>query len=491
MKWKPFIQIEGFFAWLIFIAVVGVVPAAPAQETEQTPGEDDLRIRLERLEKEMEAERNASDKDRESQKIELAEKKAERRELAGSLLDEKIELERLKKRGEELRKEAKTLAIEADDLREIMTQFLAGGRSTAERLDIHLREIPVDRQYVSQIRQILQNLPENPDSVEPETFLHNLRLLADALDSAHRDAGGLRVQRINLRTADGLLEEVKLLSVGHVAFAYETLDGGRVGLALSSPADASGYRWTEKLEGPVAREVQQAIAQVEAGGSGLASIPMDVTGGLRADALLHNETLAEQLGAGGPVMFPLAAVAILALLVIIERAWWLYLRNADRMPLIKRALAACGENNYEEAERSLDKADGVVTRTLAACLRRREQGARAMEDGIQEQLLHELPRLRRFLAGLAILAAVAPLLGLLGTVTGIIQTFGVIRAFGNANPGLMAGGISEALITTATGLVIAIPILLCRGVLRGRMEKVLGDAERHSATLLNMLSKDG
>jgi len=140
----------------------------------------------------------------------------------------------------------------------------------------------------------------------------------------------------------------------------------------------------------------------------------------------------------------MAAVAILALLVIIERAWWLYLRNADRTPLIRHGLAACGEKNYEEAERSLGKVDGVIPRTLAACLRRREQGARAMEDGIQEQLLHELPRLRRFLAGLAILAAVAPLLGLLGTVTGIIQTFGVIRAFGNANPGLMAGGMRRS-----------------------------------------------
>ena len=75
------------------------------------------------------------------------------------------------------------------------------------------------------------------------------------------------------------------------------------------------------------------------------------------------------------------------------------------------------------------------------------------------------------LLGLAILAAIAPLLGLLGTVTGIIQTFGVLEAFGNANPSLMSGGISEALVTTATGLVIALPI---GGSIRGRAAMLTG-----------------
>ena len=81
----------------------------------------------------------------------------------------------------------------------------------------------------------------------------------------------------------------------------------------------------------------------------------------------------------------------------------------------------------------------------------------------------------------------APLLGLLGTVTGIIGTFGVIQAFGNANPSLMAGGISEALMTTATGLVVAVPILIVHSVLRGRAERIIADAERHAASMLTLM----
>ena len=489
MKPKRLPRIPRYFAWISIVVAVGIAPATMAQE-EQAPGEDELRSRLERLEKELVSERAALEEARASMKKELEERKAARRELAGRLLEGKIALERLKKRNEKLEIESEAVDTEAGDLRAIRKRVLTGFGASAERLDIHLRECPSGQRYRSRARKVLKDLPGDIDSAGTERFPRDLHVLMDLLDRAHGDSAALRVQRMKLRTAGGLQEEVKLLSAGNVAFAYETLEGNRVGLALSSPADASGYRWTEKLADSVSRAVRQALRNVDGGATGVISVPMDVTRRLRLDALLPEEGLAERLGAGGVVMFPLAAVAILALLIIVERFVWLYFRNMNRAPLTRRVLASCNERKYDEAERLASQAKGVVSRTLAACLRRRDQGTRAMEDGIQEQLLHELPRLRRFLAGLAILAAVAPLLGLLGTVTGIIHTFGVIRAFGNANPSLMAGGISEALITTAAGLVIAIPILLCRGLLRGRMEKILGDAERHAATLLNVLSRN-
>ena len=115
---------------------------------------------------------------------------------------------------------------------------------------------------------------------------------------------------------------------------------------------------------------------------------------------------------------------------------------------------------------------------------------RFLSWGIQATLLGELPSLQRFLRGLAILAAVAPLLGLLGTVTGIIQTFAVLRAFGNANPSLMAGGISEALVTTVGGLVIAVPILLLHSLLNGRSDHLLASAEKHAARVLDQLAHE-
>jgi len=113
-----------------------------------------------------------------------------------------------------------------------------------------------------------------------------------------------------------------------------------------------------------------------------------------------------------------------------------------------------------------------------------------MEDSVQEAVLHELPGLERFLSALAILAGVAPLLGLLGTVTGMIATFNAITVFGSGEPRLMAGGISEALLTTAAGLIIAIPILFIHSILSGRVEGLIADMERFSATLLNLVNKE-
>src|SRR5690606_982590 len=162
-------------------------------------------------------------------------------------------------------------------------------------------------------------------------------------------------------------------------------------------------------------------------------------------------------------------------------------RNRGGAALSRRVANACIRGNASELEKIISRPAGTVGRVLAACLSRREQGQRAMEDGIAEQLLHEAPKLQRFMGGIAILAAIAPLLGLLGTVTGIIQVFGVIRAFGNSNPSVMAGGISEALITTAAGLIIAVPVLVLHSVLRGRSDRILADAERHAASLLTLL----
>ncbi len=112
-----------------------------------------------------------------------------------------------------------------------------------------------------------------------------------------------------------------------------------------------------------------------------------------------------------------------------------------------------------------------------------------MEDGIEEQMLHELPRLQRFLGGIAVIGTVAPLVGLLGTITGIIKTFAVIRIHQDPSSSLLAGGISEALITTAAGLIIAIPVLLLHSLLSGQVERIISDTEEYAARLLNTLNR--
>jgi biopolymer transport protein ExbB len=130
---------------------------------------------------------------------------------------------------------------------------------------------------------------------------------------------------------------------------------------------------------------------------------------------------------------------------------------------------------------------GVVARVIDVCLRHAQWSREDAEKAVREIVMAEAPRLNSHLHTLAVIAAVAPLLGLLGTVSGMIRLFTVITHYGTGDPRLMAGGISEALITTQTGLAIAIPILLMHNFLRNRRNKLRTEIERTAVVVLNRL----
>ena len=112
-----------------------------------------------------------------------------------------------------------------------------------------------------------------------------------------------------------------------------------------------------------------------------------------------------------------------------------------------------------------------------------------MEDAVQEALLHHAPSFQARLSFIALCAAIAPLFGLLGTVTGMITTFKMVTLFGTSDPRFMAGGISEALITTEAGLWIAIPSLLMRGILGSMADGALGRLEAGALSVVIALAK--
>ncbi|MEE8105971.1 MAG: MotA/TolQ/ExbB proton channel family protein, partial [Planctomycetota bacterium] len=439
---------------------------------------NELRERLALLDTELAAERTALDSMRQAYKIELEETRTGRRARAEKLLNlENLRQERLEEERRLLDRIA-TLdgerAGSADRVRDVGARL----RALAERLDVQLSEVP----GTDALRAVLPDIEDRLR--DPERMASAFDSLLKLADATHARASEIGVSSAEIRTATGELERVELLSAGHMSFAYRV--GDRLGLALSSPADASGFRWSEKLDAENAAALSAAFDAVSSGG-GKIELPVDVSGTLRVETQEAQRGLWGLVAAGGPVMFPLAFVAMLALVLMAERLAFLVRQRGKSATLLPSVLDACKEGRYELALAACEKTRGVAARTLAACLGRRRHGASAMEDGIAEQLLHELPRLQRNLGGIATLGAVAPLLGLLGTVTGIIQTFGVLKVFSNANPGLMAGGISEALITTATGLIIAIPILLVHSVLSGRVEAVIADAEMSAASLYNAL----
>ena len=146
------------------------------------------------------------------------------------------------------------------------------------------------------------------------------------------------------------------------------------------------------------------------------------------------------------------------------------------------------DNRFKEAIEASERLKGRPTgNVLLAGLAERGRSREVVESRLSEAMLREMPRLERFLPVLKMLAAVSPLLGLLGTVTGMISTFQVITTFGGGDPKLMSGGISEALVTTEVGLAVAIPIVIATALLSLKAKRIMTDMKEKALALTAVL----
>jgi biopolymer transport protein ExbB len=190
------------------------------------------------------------------------------------------------------------------------------------------------------------------------------------------------------------------------------------------------------------------------------------------------------LARGGPVMIPLAACSIMALAVILERAlmWWRVGTSRDPDAVLTRA--AKGE--WTEACKLGEASRSPAARVLAAGIQHRNPAPTlAMEVSAR----HELARLRRFLPVLDTIVTLSPLLGLLGTVTGMIAAFGVMGQSGMNSPHAITGGVAEALIATAVGLGIAIAALVPLNFFNSRVDAMHNTIERYGSHLELLLAE--
>ncbi|MFW5752488.1 MAG: MotA/TolQ/ExbB proton channel family protein [Planctomycetota bacterium] len=264
-------------------------------------------------------------------------------------------------------------------------------------------------------------------------------------------AAALRLERRTVRDRQGHPAEVPVVVVGAV---QELACGAQLRTAgLLRQVDG-----TALVAGPHPEPAMRA-ALGAAGRGEIAALPLDVDGSLSAAETPARWSVRRWLAAGGVFLWPILAVAGLALVLVIERAVAL-LRLRARPSLAREVFALCERGEVAAAHALVAGGSSPTERVLAAGTREGALGHQAREAELEAALLREEPRLERSLSFLAVLAAVAPLLGLLGTVTGMIRTFQVIAVHGTGNPRLLSGGISEALVTTQMGLLAAVPILL-------------------------------
>lgn len=204
---------------------------------------------------------------------------------------------------------------------------------------------------------------------------------------------------------------------------------------------------------------------------GLADLYVDPTRGNVLQQLQQTPSLLERIHQGGLVGYVILALGLLGLLLALWRLAWLQ-RTARRVDRQIDDLDNLNRNN------PLGRVLGVIGS------RPRLEQLDTLELKLDEAILKETPALERWQGLIKLLAAVAPLLGLLGTVTGMIATFQAITLFGTGDPKLMAGGISQALVTTVLGLVVAIPLLFMHGLVAARSKALIQLLEQQSAGLI-------
>ncbi|MEE8464504.1 MAG: MotA/TolQ/ExbB proton channel family protein [Gammaproteobacteria bacterium] len=203
--------------------------------------------------------------------------------------------------------------------------------------------------------------------------------------------------------------------------------------------------------------------------SGNVAMAVDPSFGSLLKLLINAPTFGERIEQGGTVGYVIIVLGIFGFLVSIER--WLFLSGASTK--VRRQLKSTEPNQ-----------DNALGRILSVYHQNKEIDTETLELKLDEAILKETPKFEKRQGTIKVLAAVAPLMGLLGTVVGMIETFQAITLFGTGNPKLMAGGISQALMTTVMGLVVAIPLVLLYSLVAAKSRGLVEILEEQSAGMI-------
>lgn len=220
------------------------------------------------------------------------------------------------------------------------------------------------------------------------------------------------------------------------------------------------------------------------------SVSIDISRGEALRQLTHRQSLKDQIRKGGLLVWPILALGAFAVFIGIERTFFLGRVHANTDTVMGRVNELAAQGEWEQCDKMVGRKKIPVYNVLRSGLNARSEDRETLESILQESILKELPRLERFLPMLNIMGAIAPLLGLLGTVTGMISTFHVITLYGTGDPKMMSGGISTALVTTMLGLSVAIPIMLLYTFLCRKVEHVIGDMEEKAVALTNIIFRE-
>ncbi|MDY6949025.1 MAG: MotA/TolQ/ExbB proton channel family protein [Pseudomonadota bacterium] len=195
----------------------------------------------------------------------------------------------------------------------------------------------------------------------------------------------------------------------------------------------------------------------------------------------------EIVKAGGIMMGPIILASIVTAAIFLERLWTLQTKRVLPAELTEKVWRWVEQGQIQDKHIAALQQNSPLGKILAAGLANRNRDRVVMREAIEDTGRHVVHELDRFIGTVGTIASLSPLMGLLGTVLGMIRTFNSITTSGIGNPASLAGGIAEALITTAAGLTVAIPALLAYKYLRGRVQTLVVQMEKEAIKLVEAL----
>ena len=394
-----------------------------------------------------------------SLEAQLAEKRAEYETVGSELADKTQGLSNLIKQLDALRAESGYLS-------NLLAQY---GNEFEARLHV------VELQRYDEKIQAAKLAMENSKLTDGDKFVEQLGVVETSLDKIEDAIGGSRFE--GHAVAAGEVKSGRFVLVGPTAL-FASTDSKHIGAV----EERMGSQ--EPTLVPYSAEADREAAAALAVGTG-GSFPMDVTLGNAQKVESIKETWWEHVQKGGVIMIPMAVLAGSALLVVLIK--WLSMVFVRR-PTKKQVallLDAVDNKDHEAAVACAGAMPGPAGRMLQAGVQHLDEPRDLVEEVMFEKMLSSRLRLQAWLPFVAICATSAPLLGLLGTVTGIMGTFALMTEFGTGDPKVLSSGISEALITTENGLIIAIPSLLLHAFLSRKARSLVDGMEKMALQLLN------
>lgn len=442
-----------------------------------------------------------------AQDVREASKKAEAdrqaAEARAAEVDAKIASDRAALRAEVERLEAEAKQLSADV--QALQKRKAAGDERREKLaekwsekEVEFREISGNVRIAAKDIEALLNTsqltalaPERLDKVtpilDPGYFpdIDDISGLTDLLLDEMKRSGQVTLQQGPYVGRDGENHTGDILTLGKFTAMYRAPE--EIGFLTYAPDSKKLFALTT-LPG---RKMARGMKNYFEGKTDV--VPIDLASGESLVGIGDHTNIVDEFKQGGNIMWPILVVGLVVITFTTYKLIYLKRVHGDTDAIMGAVNDLAAKGDWPGVDAFMQKHQSYnwpVLNVLRDGIRARREDRETLESVLQESILREMPRLERGVSVMAVLGAIAPLLGLLGTVTGMITTFQVITLYGTGDPKLMSSGISEALVATKWGLCVAVPTMLIHTLLARRVHGVVSDMEEKAVTLSNTIQKE-